>query len=201
MKTKLERIGIALLLAPLAPLAGFMICWWAGYTFLPEKWIPYTALTGLIAGIWMDILFLKKLLEQRLGWPLWMAVYLFYSTGLFGMFMGVPVFHAALAVPAGFVVGGRLVEEKAELPRVRKVAQYTAWFTTAVLALVCAASAIFALLSPSTANDLKGMLRLSFEVTQGMIIALILVGGLGLMAVCWVLTIFCVRLTHHFLSS
>src|SRR5512137_501360 len=127
MRTKLERFGIGVLLAPVAPLAGFMICWWAGYTFLPEKWIPYTAITGLIAGICVDVLSIKKLLERRLGWSLWMVVYLFYSTGLFGFFMGVPVFHAALAVPTGFVVGSRLVEEKAELPRVRQVAQHTAW--------------------------------------------------------------------------
>src|SRR5512137_3025343 len=123
MRTKLERFGIGVLLAPVAPLAGFMICWWAGYTFLPEKWIPYTAITGLIAGIWVDVLFLKQLLEHRIHWPLWMAVYLFYATGLFGFFMGVPIFHATLAFPAGFVVGSWLAEEKAELPRVRKVAQ------------------------------------------------------------------------------
>src|SRR5512137_2293259 len=115
MRTKLERFGIGVLLAPVAPLAGFLIFWWAGYTFLPEKWIAYTAITGLIAGIWVDVLFLKKLLERRLSWPLWMAIHLFYATGLFGFFMGVPIFHAALAVPAGFVVGSWLAVEKAEL--------------------------------------------------------------------------------------
>jgi hypothetical protein len=201
MKAKLERLATGLLLAPVAPLLCFLLCWWAGYTFLPEKWIPYAAITGLIAGIWADVLFLKKLLDRRLSWPLWMAVYLFYSTGLFGFFMGVPVLHAALAIPAGFVVGSRLAEEKAELPRVRKVAQYTAWFTTAVLALVCAASATFALLSPSTADDLHGMLRLGFDVTQEMIVGLILVGGVLLLGFGWGLSVVSVRLTYLILKN
>ena len=196
MQTKLERIGIALILAPLAPLVGFLLSWWAAYAFLPERWIPFAVLAGLGIGIWADVLFLKGLLDRRLGWPLWMAVYLFYSTGLFGFFMGVPIFHAALAVPAGFVVGSRLAQEQAELQRVRKAARHTAWFTTAVLALVCAASAIFALPSPSTADDLRGMLGLGFEVTQGMIIGLILVGGILLLGFGWGLSAVSVRLTY-----
>ncbi len=201
MRTKLERFAIGLMLAPVATLAGLLICWWAAYTLLPEKLIIFAAIAGLCVGILVDILFLQELLEHRLGWPLWMAVYLFYSTCLFGFFMGVPIFNAALAVPAGFIVGNRLAEDKADNPRVRKVAQHTAWFTTGVLALVCAASAIIALMSTSTASDLTGMLHLDFKVTQAMIIGLILVGGTALLAVCWVLTIFCVRLTHHLLSS
>ena len=201
MMAKWERFGLGLLLAPVAPLAGLMLCWWATvYFLLPEKWIIIAAFAGLLAGIGADVLFLKKLLERRLGWPLWMAVYLFYSTGLFGMFMGVPVFNTALAVPAGFVVGSRLAWEKAEHPRVLGMAKRAAWFTTAVLVLVCMASAILALLSPSTPSDLKGMLGLDFEVTQGMIIALILIGGVGMLFVCWGLTVLCVRLTHRFLS-
>jgi len=35
----------------------------------------------------------------------WMSVYLVYSVGMFGFFMGVPLFHVALAFPAGCFVG------------------------------------------------------------------------------------------------
>jgi hypothetical protein len=129
------------------------------------------------------------------------AVYLFYSIGVFGFFMGVPVFNTALAIPAGFVVGGRLAAENADRQQAWKTAQRTAWFTTGVLALVCAVSAFIALVSTSTAGDLRGMLGLGFEVSQAMIIGLILVGGTVLLSVCWGLTIFCVRLTQHLLSS
>jgi hypothetical protein len=68
------------------------------------------------------------------------------------------------------------------------------------LALICAASALIALVSSSTANDLQGMLGLGFEVTQGMIIGLILAGGAGLLAAGWGLSFASVRLTFSFLQ-
>jgi MFS family permease len=200
MKINLERFALGLILAPLAPLAGLLSGWWAAYAWLPETWIPFVALTGLLVGVVVDIFMLKKLLERRLSLLLWVAVFLFYSVGVFGFSMGVPVLNTALAIPAGFVIGSRLAAEKADRLRVRKTAQRTAWFTTAVLALICAASALIALVSSSTANDLQGMLGLGFEVTQGMIIGLILAGGAGLLAAGWGLSFASVRLTFSFLQ-
>lgn len=174
--------------------------WWSAYALLPEAWIPFATIAGLLAGILADAFLLKKLLDRRLNWLFWMAVFLFYSIGTFGFSMGVPVVNAALAIPAGFVAGSRLRAENADMLRVRKITRCTAWFTTSVLALVCAASAIIALASPSTASDLRGMLGLGFEVTQGMIIGLILVGGAGLLAACWGLSVAAVRLTYHLMQ-
>jgi len=199
MKTTLERFVLALMIAPLAPLAGFLGFWWGAYANLPEAWIPFSALAGLTIGILADIFLLKKLLDRRLSLLFWAVVFLFYTTGTFGFFMGIPVFNAALAIPAGFVIGSRLAAENVDQVRVRKAAQHTAWFTTGVLVLVCAASAFFALASSSTASDLRGMLGLNFMVTQGMIIGLILVGGAGLLAICWGLSVTSVRLTYQFL--
>ena len=45
------------------------------------------------------------------------------------------------------------------------------------------------------------MLGLGFEVTQNMIIGLILVGGAALLGVGWGLAIFSVHLTHRLLAS
>jgi hypothetical protein len=201
MKTKLERFAIGLILAPVLPLVGLMCSWWSAYALLPEKWIPICVIAGLLAGILADVFLLKRLLDRRLGWPFWVAVFLFYSIGIFGMFMGVPVFNAALAIPAGFVVGSQLAAENPDQQQVRKASQRTAWFTTGVLASICASSAFIALASSSTASDLRGMLGLGFEVTQAMIIGLILVGGIGLLAVGWGLSVASVRLTYFLLQS
>jgi hypothetical protein len=57
-----------------------------------------------------------------------------------------------------------------------------------------------ALASPSTAYDLKGMFGLGFDVTQGMIVALILVGGAALLAFGWALTVVSVRFSYTFLQ-
>ena len=200
MKAKLERFALGLILAPVAPLAGLLAFWWTAYAVFPETWIPFAAIAGLVVGILVDIFLLKKLLDRRLSWLFWVAVFLFYSIGVFGFFMGVPVFNVLLAIPAGFVMGARLAAEDAGLQQVRKTAQRTAWFTTGVLAFVCAASALIALASSSTAYDLRSMLGLGFEVTQGMLIVLILVGGAVLLLTCWGLSVLSVRFTYRFLQ-
>ena len=200
MKTKLERFTSGLMLAPLAPLAGLLVFWWGAYAFLPEAWIPVLAITGLVGGILADILLLKKLLDRPIGLPLWVAAFLFYSIGVFGFFMGVPVFNTLLAIPAGFVIGARLAGHTADRQTVHKAAQRTAWFTSAVLALICTASGLIALASPSTAADLRGMLGLGFEVTPGMLIAFILVGCAVLLSIGWGLSIAATRITYKFLK-
>ena len=200
MKPKLERYARSLILAPVMPLAGLLGGWWSAYALLPERWIPFAMLAGLLAGILADVVLLKGLLDRRFSWLFWAAVYLFYSIGIFGFFMGVPVFNAALTVPAGFVVGSRLAAENADRQQVLKTARRSAWFTTGVLALVCSASAILALADPYTASGLRGMFGLGFEVTQGMIVGLILVGGAALLAGCWGLTVVMVRGTYRWLQ-
>jgi hypothetical protein len=203
MNPKLERFLFGLILAPLMPIAGFLAAWWASFSLLPEKWIPVGAIAGLFLGVLADIFLLKKLIDRacQLTPIFWVAVFLFYTVGIFGFFMGVPVFNALLALPAGFVAAAKMAQQKAADPgRVRQAAKRTAWFTTGVLFFVCAASAFIALLSSSTASDLRGMLGLGFDVTQGMILGLIFVGGLGLLAVNWVLTLISLHLSYKFLQ-
>ena len=134
-----------MILAPLAPLAvclgGLVVL----FTLLPEKWIPFGAICRSVLGILADVFLLKKLLDRahRLRAIFWVAVFLFYTIGVFGFFMGVPVFNALLAIPAGFIVGAKLAEQNADPMPGPPGARRTAWFTTGVLALICAASAFW----------------------------------------------------------
>jgi hypothetical protein len=203
MKTKIEQFVLGLILAPLAPIACLLIFWWVSYAFMPERWIPYFGLSGLVLGILLDLFVLKRIIARayKLGTIFWLAVLLFYSVGTLGFFMGVPVFNAALAVPVGFVVGGKLARETVDGVRVRRASLRTCILTTSLMTLVCAASAAFALISPSTPSDLRGMFGLGFEVTPFMIWGLILIGGVGLLAVNWVLTGLSVHITHRFLRK
>jgi hypothetical protein len=203
MKTKLERFVLASLLAPLAPLTGLMGFWFLSYATLTEKWIPISTLTGFLIGILADLFLLKKLLDRAPHFSpiFWTAVLVFYAVGIFGLFMGVPVFNAVLAIPAGFVVGGRLAHETADRSRVRAAALRTCILTTVLLALICTASALFALTSSSTPADLEGMLGLPFTVTPAMIWSIVLIGGAGLLAVNWMLTALSVQFTHRFLHT
>ncbi|MBI5296961.1 MAG: hypothetical protein HY869_15880 [Chloroflexi bacterium] len=202
MKTKLERSIRALILAPLAPLALLLVGWWLAYFLLPAAWIFVGALCGLLLGLLFDIPLLKKWVSRvdAPGFAFWAAVFLFYSVGLFGFFMGVPVFNLALALPAGFILGGRLVAQQADEYRLRVASRRTSVFTTTVLACICAASAVVALVDPYTEANLQGMLALPFDVTRGMVIGLILVGGTSLLFFNWWLTTASVHFTYRFLK-
>jgi hypothetical protein len=129
-----------------------------------------------------------------------MVAFLFYSVGLFGFFMGVPVFNLGLAIPAGFILGSRLVARQADETELRFATRNVARFTTGVLALICGASAFIALTDPYTASGLQGMFGLPFEVTQNMIIGLIVVGGFSLLIFNWLLTSISIRFTYNFLK-
>ena len=202
MKSRLEKIAFAVVIAPLAPIAGLLGFWWTSYVFSPEKWIPFYAIAGFLLGMGADIFILKQFLPRtnKLSLGFWAVVFLFCSVGLFGFFMGIPVFNALLAIPAGFVIGARLASENADRTRVQKMTWEITLFTTGILFLICIASAFFALTSSSTPDDLQGMLGLGFEVTQSMVIGLIVIGGILLLSVNAALTAAAIRLTHAFLS-
>ncbi|MBE3118967.1 MAG: hypothetical protein IMZ50_09465 [Candidatus Atribacteria bacterium] len=203
MKIKIERFALGLILATLAPIAGLLGFWWTSYAFLPERWISFCAISGLALGILVDIFILQKLIARayQFGMIFWTAIFLFYTVGVFGFFMGMPVFNAALAIPAGFIVGGKLVRKTANQSQVRAAALQTCIFTTIILTFICATSVLLALSEATLPAQLEGMLALPFTVTWDMIWGIILVGGVGLLAVNWLLTGLAVRFTHRFLST
>jgi hypothetical protein len=187
-KIEIATIGVVFGAVPIV--ICFLAGWWISIPFVPESWIFLCALAGLLVGLVVDLLFLKSWVQHAYSMkPLvWMMVYLFYSIGMFGFFMGVPVFNVALALPAGFFIGGWLAHSGADFTRVKKVARHSAVFTACVLALVCIASATIALTSSSTAFDLGGMFRLPFQITPAMIIAIIAGGGIAILILQWWLT-------------
>jgi hypothetical protein len=202
MKTKLESSIRGLILAPLAPLALLLGGWWLAYFFLPEKRIFLGALLGFVLGLLVDIPLLQKQSASADTFPniFWAAIFLFYSVGFFGFFMGVPVFNLALAIPAGFILGSRLASQRADEIGLRFAMRRAAVFTTTVLAFICMASAIIALADPYTEANLQGMLGLPFDVTRGMVVGLIVIGGLLLLILNWLLTTASVRFTYKFLK-
>ena len=189
---KLEAPILAFVLGAIPPITGLLAGWWGSLPWNPETWIARCALAGLAAGLLIDAIFLRRYFRRRyaLPWIAWLGIFVFYSVGMFGFFMGVPVFNVALALPAGLVVGGKLAASDCDPDLGRRIIRRACAITTAVLAVICAASATIALLSPSTASDLEGMLNLGFRVTTVHLIVLIMVGGGVLLVLQWALTAF-----------
>jgi len=172
-------------------IACFLAGWWISIPLVPESRIFQCALAGLLLGIVVDVLFLRGWVRRAYSmntW-VWQAVYLFYSVGMFGFFMGVPVFNVMMALPAGVFVGRWLAHNGADSTHMQKVARQAAVFTASTLGLVCIASGAIALVNRSTASDLQRMLGLQFHVTPVMIIGIILGGGTMILALDWWLTI------------
>lgn len=200
---RIEIAAIGVLFGAVPIIAGFLAGWWISIPLVCESWVPLCALAGLLVGASVDAVFLKTWVRRAYSMrpSVWMAVYLFYSIGMFGFFVGVPVFNVVLALPAGLFVGGRLAYSGADSTAMKAAARRSAMFTTGVLGVVCAASAFIALASPSTASDLQGMLGLSFRVTRPMIIGLILSGGLSMLALQWWLTCRAAERTYRYLTA
>ncbi len=199
----MQRIETAVLAATLGAvpiIACFLAGWWASIPFVPEASVWRCAVAGLLFGILVDVLLLRRWVRRAYSMKtwIWMGVYAFYSMGMLGFFMGVPIFNLVLALPAGVFVGRYLAQSGADSVRMQRTARQTATFTLCILGLVCLASASVALGSPSTASELQGMLRLPFPVTRLMIICLISGGGALLLALDWWITIRCVTRAYEY---
>ena len=187
---RIENAAIGMVFGAVPVIACFLAGWWGSIPLVPESRIWQCALAGLFVGIFVDVVFLKGWVRRAYSMKTWVwkAVYLFYSVGVFGFFMGVPVFNVILALPAGVFVGRWLTHSGANSTHMQTAARQAAVFTTTVLGLVCVASGGIALASRSTASDLQGMLGLPFHVTRVMIVGLILGGGAVIIALNWWVT-------------
>lgn len=197
---KIEDMAIGVLLGAVPILVCFLAFWWISIPFVPESYISRWALGGLLLGVLLDIFFLRGWVRHAYSMKtgIWMGIYVFYSVGLLGFFMGVPVFNLLLALPAGVFIGRRLSLNTADPAQLQKTARQTAMFTLGILGLVCITSAFLALASPSTASDLQGILGLASPVAPAGILGIILGGGAALLALDWWLTIKSVELSHGY---
>jgi hypothetical protein len=199
---KLELVPTAIILGAIPVIAGFVAGWWISVPFVPESTIVFYAGAGLLIGFLVDLLFLRGWVRRASSSKLrsWMPVYLFYSVGMFGFFMGFPVFNVLLSIPAGVIVGSSLIRRGADAVVMKSTARHTAAFTTAIFGVLCSASATIALISPSTGSELQHMLALPFPVTPTMVISLIAGGGAILLSLQWWLIVKCVEQTYMFFS-
>ena len=186
MNTKLNSFRDVLLwvcLGGIPVLAGMLGGWGLALYLLPEAWVPWGVLTGVLAGALLDVFILRRWIERASVLPLWvwLGVYLFYSIYVFGFFMGVPVFNILLAVPAAFLTAAFLQQRGVSSAELHVRSRYINLGAALVLLAVCTTSAFLALGDPYTPANLEGMLRLGFRVTRPMLWGLVLVGGAGLL--------------------
>ena len=199
----IEKVLIGTILGAIFPILGFLAVWWGTLAFLPDRLPFLIASVGLLIGILVDVAYLRRWVGSAysINLKIWMAVYLVYAIGVFGFFMGVPVFNVILAVPAGLFIGSKLARQTADHDEVRRMNRNTCVFTTGVLAAVCVISAVIALVDPYTSLDLQRMLGLQFEVTRLMLAGVIAIGGIALLLLQWGITGKVIHLTYALMQT
>lgn len=162
---------------PIACLLGF---WWTFYYLSDnEKTIMTMALVGLCTGLAIVAVsrFFYKVDPYMVPKWLVIGVYLFYTVCLFGFFMGVPIFNSILGLLAGYYWARRISVQHKNKKTYKKQIKKVAYFTSNVMGVICLISAAIALADTHTANNLKGMLQVPFEITTPLLLTFIVAGG------------------------
>jgi len=192
----LDKLLFGLLFGLSFPLFFFLIAVLGFYLFQDYN-VYYFVFTGIIIGILTDILLLKKMLRITLELPKWIIIglYLFYNICIYGMFMGFPVFNLGIGIIAGYYYGIKINHQNYPLKQIEQIKKNVSLFTGFIMLLICISSALIALTEKTIGLELQGMLGLGFQVTRGMVIAIILIGGTTLIITQYFLTKIAMTLT------
>ena len=177
--TKIENLFLTVTIGLISPILMFVVGWWSAIPFVPEAQIKFFALGGLLAGTLVDVLFLKRWMRNSITCPLILPalIYLFYSVGTFGFFMGVPVFNVLLGPLGGYYMGMRLREQGTEAAVGDRIAHRTSLFTAFVLFTACSAALALASLDQSLSANIQGIFRLQTPLSRELIMGLSAAAG------------------------
>lgn len=185
-----EKLFLQVIIGLPAPILGLLAGWWGSISFVPEEAIKYFALGGLLFGILMDVLFLRRWVHKAYELPKtgFVLLYLFYTVGIFGFFMGVPVFNLIVGIVAGYYVGICLRHKNAEASTTEDYAHKTALFSAVVLIVVCALSLCMAFLDASLSANIQGLFSMEKSISKTTILALSGLGGILMVLLEYILT-------------
>jgi hypothetical protein len=197
---KFDNVFAGMVLGFIIPVVSFCGFWWSSFALGLD--VKCWSITGIIVGVLIDVMFLGKLVPKFycLSKLTLLALYAAYSVGIFGFFMGVPVFNMIPGVLAGTYIGRKMKITGQSQDVFKEEMRKTARFSFVVLLIVCFCSAYISLLDPFTGANLRGMLNLSFEVTKTHIWFVIILGGAGLLLLQHVLLMTAGRMAYENIS-
>jgi hypothetical protein len=174
---KFDRIFGGIIFGFIIPIISFCAFWWI--SVLLELNVLFWAISGVIVGIILDMSILGKLLSKfyYLNVFTLLMLYFVYSIGVFGFFMGVPVFNVLLGGIAGLYVGRKMKITSQTINIYKMGIKRVGKVCSLILLVICCCSAFIAVTEPYTGANLRGMLNLSFEVTSTFIWLVIIFGG------------------------
>jgi hypothetical protein len=181
---KTESIAVGLVVGILCPLLLFILCWWSIaalviYQILPisESVITVAAFAGLVAGVTLDALYLRKWIAQFYSADirLMVLVYLLCSAIAVALFMGLPLGNIVLGALAGVYVGRRQHKAGGRREFFPRPARTVSVFTALVTGLEALPIGLLALSEGMVLELLEQIVGLEVSVITGTF-------GIGLVA-------------------
>lgn len=182
--SRFDKALSALILGFLPPVILFLAFWWGSLPFLSDNRIIMLLSTiGFTFGIALDFTLLRRHLFSlfKLPFAVLVAIELLYSILIYGFFMGFPVFNSIVGIFGCYILAKRGVVSSAPRDAIFKDEKHIRWVSTGILFLLCICTALLALREDTICAQVRGMLGLPFEVSIGMVWALILFGGASLL--------------------
>lgn len=177
--SKSDKIIFGSVLVAFFPFLFALIAIAIGFYFSEEKNMKYFFISGIIAGIALDLVLVKKILPVLFDVPFWAFAIFFIlcSVFIFGMFMGLPVPELIMGPAAGYYWGRRIDIKVITSPEKENLTKKVSFFTSLIMLLICISSAFLALNEKTIGEELQGMLRLNFIPGKWLIITGIITGG------------------------
>jgi hypothetical protein len=165
-----------------------MTIWY--YLDKSESNVLFYLAAGLLLGLFIDFKFLNSWIKKRYELPVWfiLGIYVLYNIGLYGMFMGFPVFNTFLSVIAGYYYGKRILFRKIPSEKHNKLINRVSLVTGLIMLFICISSGFIALAGEGVGYDIQGMLGLRFVITKSMIWGITIIGGISLIILTIALT-------------
>jgi hypothetical protein len=121
--SKFEKIVYTLIIGFIPPIFLFVTLWFTLYALFPERNLYLYSIIGIMAGLTIDVIFMKRWLVSIYRWPigLLIVVFSFFHIGMIGFFMGFPVFNSLLGILAGFYFGYRIKKSASTVQKKKRL--------------------------------------------------------------------------------
>ncbi len=202
--SKIESFIVGIVLGPLPVLlclaALLSICFFTG--LLTDETGPYLGLSALAIGIIIDCLFLKRWVGSayQINNKVLAAIYIFYSIGVFGFCMGIPILNFPVGMMAGIYTARKMYQIKAGTEECDRNIKRTSVFTALVMVLICCLLTLWAIAGQMIGYRLEVPV-LSFTFTVPIFFGVVFTGGSALVLLQYWLTNRTARLALRFWTA
>ena len=202
MVSKIESIILGMFFGFLPLLLCVAAAGFVNVVYFEEKGIAYWALGGLGVGLIIDTIFVKSWVKKayQMNTKVLAAIYIFYSIGVFGFCMGIPILNFPVGMMAGIYTARKMYHIKAGMGECDRNIRRTSMFTALVMVLICCLLTLWALVGQMIGYRFETPV-LSFTFTVPIFFGVVFTGGAALVLLQYWLTNKTARLALRFSAT